>query len=396
MKDRVTYASQLLYVGPTGVQGQKLAGVPVSGVEPTQLHHINYIEHNTEYDREAPYQLGRRSPVGESIISPIDVELNFQYALADAQNEKWLGFDLSDLSVPCISGFLENHNDCQNFYVLTTQRGDAVKYQTLEEFTEEQGSVVTSFSNGVITNYKIEASIDSIPVASVSVNASAINYDQSVSGIICPTISPDTSCFNNEGMIIPCPKEDNLDVAALRPAYMNLIFSSGESPGGGYLLYTGEAREDGQSSCSLTSFEVDLELPRRINKRLGAKFPISKPIQYPAQLNFSCEARVKDLISGNMLESFCSQGTNLTISMLNPYNQKGNVEIMLKDLHLDSQISQLSLRNQEYVSLSFSSPLGAAQDWEGGLYISGVAEAKRPTTYGITSGQLSQGKGSYK
>ena len=396
MKDRVTYASQLLYVGPTGTPGQKLGGVPLSGVEPTQLHHVNYIEHNTEYDREAPYQMGSRSPVGESIISPIEVELNFQYALADGQNEKWLGFDLSDLSIPCISGFLEDHNDCQNFYVLTTPRGDAVKDQSLEDFVQETESVVTSFSNGVITSYKIEATIDSIPAASVSVNASAINYDQGVSGIKCPTISPDDSCYNDQGMIIPCPTEDNLEVAALRPAYMNLTFSSGEAPGGGYVLYTGEARPDGLSSCSLTSFEIDLELPRRINKRLGAKFPISKPIQYPAQLNFSCEARVKDLVSGNMLQGFCGAGTNLTISMLNPYNQKGNVEIMLKDLHLDSQIAQNSLIAQEYVTLNFSSPLGSPEGWQGGLYISGVAEKKRATTYGISSGQLEAGEVSYK
>ena len=95
MKDRVTYASQLLYVGPTGAIGE-LGSVPISGVSPTQLHHINYIEHTVEATREAPYQLGSSSPVGEVIIPPVEVGLNFQYALADAQNEKWLGFDLSD------------------------------------------------------------------------------------------------------------------------------------------------------------------------------------------------------------------------------------------------------------------------------------------------------------
>jgi hypothetical protein len=349
MKDRVTYASQLLYVGPTGAIGE-LGSVPISGVSPTQLHHINYIEHTVEATREAPYQLGSSSPVGEVIIPPVEVGLNFQYALADAQNEKWLGFDLSDLSVPSISGFLEGKNDAQNFYILTIPRGDAVADQNLSEFANQEGNVVTSFSNGVISNYRIEASVEDIPSAFVTINSSAITYSKGISGISCPTINPDSSCFGTEQIIIPAPEEDNLEVEALRPAYMSLSFASSSSPGGGYLLPTGQTPEEGVSPCSLTSFEIDLELPRRINKRLGSRFPISKPIQYPAQVNFSCSAKVRDLVSGSMLDMFCAGGNDLTISMLNPYNEKANIEIKIKDLHLDSQFSQQTLVVNEYVT----------------------------------------------
>lgn len=51
MKDRVTYASQILYVGPSGVNGS-LGETAISGVVPTQLHHIKYIEHSMETENE--------------------------------------------------------------------------------------------------------------------------------------------------------------------------------------------------------------------------------------------------------------------------------------------------------------------------------------------------------
>ena len=91
MKDRVTYASQVLYVGPTGAEGS-LGESPISGVVPTQLHHINYIEHSIEAETEHVYNYGSKNPIGESIVSPVEVSIEFQYNLADAQNEKWLGF----------------------------------------------------------------------------------------------------------------------------------------------------------------------------------------------------------------------------------------------------------------------------------------------------------------
>ena len=114
MKDRVTYESQALYVGPaqTGVFGD----VVLSGLVPTELQHIQNIEHYVDTNRENIHQLGSLNALGKTVVESPRVGLEFTYILGDAQNEKWLGFNLSDLDTPAISGFLSGINDEQNFY----------------------------------------------------------------------------------------------------------------------------------------------------------------------------------------------------------------------------------------------------------------------------------------
>lgn len=388
MKDRVTYASQILYVGPSGVNGS-LGETAISGVVPTQLHHIKYIEHSMETENEHVYNYGSREPVGETIVSPIDVGLEFQYNLADAQNEKWLGFNISNFEQPFVSGLLKNENDAQNFYILTVERGDAVTNKTQQEFIKEGNSTVTAFGNGVIESYNIQASVDSIPQATVKVIADNINYNNGVENLPCPN---NIDCNTNNKVTLPAPREDNLQVDALRSAYLNLYFSSGEMPQGGYILPSEVPEKSNLKSCSLNSFEINLSLPRKISQGLGHRYAVSKKIEYPTQVEFSCNAATKDIVSGNLLDIFCADGRDLIVSINNPNNGEENINIKLKDIHLDSQVSEHSLMTQEFVNLTFSSPLGRDHDSNVGIYISGVAGVPQETYYGTTTGQLYNGE----
>ena len=100
MKDRVSYESQILYVGPssTGIFGDQV----ISGLTPTQLHKVQSIEQILDTNKSNVYQYGSLNSLGAVVSQPMDVTLEFEYVLADAQNEKWLGFDLSNLTTPAI------------------------------------------------------------------------------------------------------------------------------------------------------------------------------------------------------------------------------------------------------------------------------------------------------
>lgn len=388
MKDRVTYTSQVLYVGPTG-EGGSLGESTISGVVPTQLDHINYIEHSIEAENEHVYNYGSKEPIGEVIVDPPQVQMEFQYNLADAQNEKWLGFNISNLEKSFISGILNEENDEQNFYILTTLRGDAVTKASQLEFEQEDNNTVTSFGNCVVENYSLAASLSSPPTASIKVIGDNITYSNGVTGIKCPN---DFKCEFTETVSLPAPREDDLEVDALRPAYLNLYFEESNSPQGGYVLPSKNTKDKTLSSCSLESFEINLELPRRIAKGLGNKHPVSKKIQYPAEVNFTCNASVKDIVSGSLLDVFCAEGNNLLIEMNNPYNNEDNIKVKLKDLHLDSQVSEHSLSTQEYIELNFSSPLGSPESSQVGIFMSGVADKTQETYYGTTPSQLLAGE----
>lgn len=383
MKDRVSYESQVLYVGPS--ETGTIGGSVISGLTPVQLNHITKIEHTLETKTEAPYAFGSLNPLGTVIPELVDLNLEFEYNLADAQNEKWLGFDLSDLSSSAISGMLSGIWDEQNFYIVTTQRGDAVTSQDTPEFLKQPGINVVGFGNGVIENYSIEASLEEIPMGRVSAIASNLTFASGASGIESPGIV--SGCRDEGNIIIPAPEFDTLQVEALRPSHLSITFGSGSLPQGGYLFPTGEDLPD-LSSCSLTKFSIDLQLPRRINQRLGSKHPLSKPIRYPAQVILSCTAVTKDIVSGNLLDIFCAHPQDVIISMENPHTEKGNMKIGLKGLSLDSQVPQHNLLEKEFIDLSFIAPLSSPTGDGPGFYISGVADISQETTYGLTAGQL--------
>ena len=386
MKDRVSYESQVLYVGPTGIALEQY----ISGLTPTQLHHIDSIEHSLETNVQFPYAYGSLNPLGSVIVEPLESTLEFEYKLADAQNEKWLGFDLSDLGTSAISGMLSGINDEQNFYIVTTQRGDAVTPEDTSAFLAQDDLNVMSFGNAVIENYSIEASLRTIPAATVSVNVSNFAYSSGASGIPAPGIDA-SGCRATGRVVIPAPVESDLEVDALRPANISLIFETGNLPYGGALLPSGGARTDGLSVCSLDEFRVVLELPRRINQRLGSKYPLSKPIKYPAQVLFSCSAKSKDVISGNLIDIFCASPQDIVVSMDNPNTESGNMKFAIKSAQLDTNISRHDLIKNEFINLHFIAPLAAPTGNTHGFYLSGVAIAPQETTYGITSEQLLAG-----
>jgi len=385
MKDRVSYESQVLYVGPA--QTGDLGGDVISGLTPAQLHHITNIEHTLETNIETPYNFGSLNPLGNIIPGLVDLNLEFEYNLADAQNEKWLGFDLSDLATSAISGMMSGIRDEQNFYIVTAQKGDAVTQKDTSQFLEQEGLNVVGFGNAVIENYYMEASLDEVPLGRVSAIVSNLTFSSGASGIESPGITS-SGCRDETKITIPAPRPDSLQVEALRPSHLNLTFGSGSLPQGGYLFPTGEDRPDNLSTCSLNKFSLNLQLPRRINQRLGSKHPLSKPIRYPAQVILECSALAKDIVSGNLLDIFCASPQDATISMQNPYTQEGNIQVRLKDLHLESQVPQHNLLEKEFIELSFRAPLSSPTGDGPGFYLSGVADTPQETTYGITSGQL--------
>ena len=107
-------------------------------------------------------------------------------------------------------------------------------------------------------------------------------------------------------------------------------------------------------------------------------------------------AKAKDLKEGGLTDMFCTPENIVTIEMDNPYNQDKNIIIELKGLHLESEISQTSLIEQEMVNLEFSCPLSSPDSDNYGMYISGVAAAPQLTSYGTTSGQFLENKLSYR
>ncbi len=384
MKDRVTYESQALYVGPTGTG--VFGGEVISGLIPTELQRIQSLEHYVDTNLVEVYQQGSLNSLGKLIPQPPEVNLEFTYILGDAQNEKWLGLNINSLNTPAIANFISGIHSEQNFYLVTKNRGDIATTQSATSFLEQKGLAVYGFGNGAIERYTMDASLIDVPTATVEVSASNMTFASGASGIESPAVTL-SGCRTSDKITIPPARQTSLEVDALRPAYITLNFDTNTLEGGGPVL-PGNSAEDTLSSCSLESFSLNLDLERRNSLTIGNRYTALKKIDFPTDVTLDCTAKVKDVVSGNLMDVFCSGSRDILIQMDNPNNSSGNMKVAIKDAHLQTQVFAHTLLGNETVDLTFNASLSAPDVSSSGFYMSGVAASPQETTYGITEQQL--------
>ena len=386
MKDRVTYESQVLFVGPatTGQVGQEM----ISGLVPTQLQRIQEVSSEIETNDRYVYALGKIDSLGRGMPSPPTVTLDIQYVLGDAQNEKWLGLSLGDLTTPAVSGWLSGNRDDQNFYLTTVKRGDAISPRTNKEFLETPYLNVVSFGNCSMQGYTVAATVDSIPTATVSMSVSNTCVASGVSGIENPAVNAEGLRQTGYGDVtLPAPVPTDLSVDNLRPSKIFVDFGSTKLKEGGAVL-PGTTEAAAKSACSVESFSIDFPINRHVQQRLGSAYPISKRIIGPNQVLFSCVAKTKDLVSGNLMDIICEDSRDITVTMNNPNLATQNMMYSIKGASLQTQATESLLILNEEVELTFAAPVGGANIGATGFYISGIADKLQPTTYGISEFQL--------
>ena len=417
MKDRTSYESQVLYVGPS-YSGYSVGSHPsatISGFTPAQIERVQRLESSITLDKTVIYQGGSSSPLGNLVQTPPEVSLEFEYVLADGYNEKLLGLTLSDLDQPLISGLAQydNHGDGegslspfrgeQNFYILTKKRGDAVTTGDTPFFLQQNSgagdSSVMGFGNGVIENYKVEASLTEIPRAIVLINANNVTFATGCSGIEMPTIVSGCAASGQDGkpretVTMPAPQESSLEVDALRPSYINLAFGDNVLEGGGVIM-PGNEVDEVYAACSINSFAINVDLPRRLSQRLGSAYPVSKAIEFPVNVTLECEAHTRDIASGNLIDALCSGKRNILIEMNSPNatggTPSGNIKIGVSGAYLENYTYLHNLVGDEMVQLIFSAPMDSGVH-QTGICMSGVANRLQETTYGISEEKLLAGE----
>lgn len=386
--NRIQYAQQALYVGPTSATGghylssigAKVAEDQNSGNLIRQLYRIQNCSYSWNVNRVNVNQFGELAPIDRVILESPTVSLNFSYLVANAYNESGLGFYTIGSSGALLR-ILNKTEDDKNYWLKIASEGE----DAIGNTKSDVNTFTVGFGNGHITSYSTQGAINSFPTCDVSVECLNMTFDTGVSGTI-PAIFPANGArVTGYRYTLPTasgsPGTGYLDISVLRPGDITLtvLQRSAEDEGNqnqATAAYStaGVAIDD----AHIQSYNISLGLGREQMQKLGTKFAFSREITFPIDVNCSIDAIVTNLTTGSLSDIVnCDQSYDIEVKMKRPACE-GEVkpDIMrykIRNAKLNSQSYSSDIGSNKRVSLNFSSQVGSALQTGVGVFISGIS-----------------------
>jgi len=384
-RKRIIYQSEALFTDVNGT------GASSTGDGIVQLHRVQDIGHSVDLGRTDINEFGQLSYIAREVTEPPTVGLDFTYYAVGGWNESGIGLTVRDSrgitnERQALSGFMASsagsNDNGQNYYVLTVPEGEdatAGMNGSGTPFTAAQSAknAVIGFGNGNLSSYSFEASVGDIPTASVSIEASNINYEPDSHEFQNPAINTTDGSKQPGVVTLPSANSGVLGVAALRAGDITLDFQASNAlDGGGVSL-------DTTTGILVQNFSIELPLSRTPIQRMGSFLPFARPLDLPASTTLSVNAIIAEAYqSGNLADLLCAAGQgdkrDITINMYEKCSRSNlNMQFVMKGAYLDSQNMSSSIGDNKTVDLVFSSQLGGANDTENGVFISGADAGKQ-------------------
>lgn len=447
---RVIYQSEALYVGTVDATGHHFANATDWNDENTvttyatdadaiagaggaanvrtgihQLRRVQSANYSFSINRQDVNQFGQLARIDAVAIDPPTVTLDFSYYLTNGVNERLLGMhvggDKSALDDDIVGGVTCDQNlnaDGKNFFILTTCEGhDAVG----NEDAEENKSVI-ALGNGYVSNYSIEASVGSMPTASVTVDGLNLRSYTGTKDLDVPAVNTNygTPIKDVEFSIPPAisgvlnDSADNVDAeaegfACLRPGDITLSLGTdgragefellpgsdprgadgyGETVGGSEIATGAIApgvNDDPQydyttpGSAHVQSFSIDVPLSRTVLNRLGTPYGYSRVVEYPVNISVSVSAIMADLKQGNIADLLWDTEEHDLVFTLREPNQYGTghvaMQYIVKGALLEGESFSSSIGDNKTVDLTFTAQIGGPEDDARGLRLLGSRNA---------------------
>jgi|7_EtaG_2_1085326.scaffolds.fasta_scaffold00907_8 hypothetical protein len=345
-----------------------------------QLHRVQSANYNFAINRQDVNQFGNLARIDTAVIDAPTVGLDFSYLITDGSNEDKLGITVTESdNIGCLSGLLADTSG-RNYHIVTVAEGEDANNETAAlsdvnttNKSAKSTSTIISIGNGFVTNYSMNASVGSIPTASVSVEGMNITAQPATTGFPTPSINPSTAIQGTATCTLPNPVSGTVG-QILRPGDIQVHLSDSAVSERGTGLLVNLADTTTKNSAHIQSFNIDVPLGRSTINRLGTVFGFSKEVDFPIQVSVSISAIVADLKAGNLFdELFLSSKNNMAISMKKPAgDKKDQIKYILKNVSLDSESFSSSIGDNKTVDLSFSATVGGADDNTNGVFISGT------------------------
>lgn len=375
-RNRIISSNQALFVGPSPATG----GHYIVGTAKTtskaagstglvrELFRIQDYSYSFNLDQQPVNQFGDLAAIDYVNLTPPTVNLSTSYVLSNMANEKLLGFTISSGSaIGVLSGILAKTEDDKNYFIEIVSEGQDANQST------STASYTIGIGNGFISNYSVNAAVNSFPTVSVDIEGLNVQVYNGSSGYI-PAINPTAgTAITNVAFEIPTGTTNlsgfatNANVqslSVLRPGDVTMT-----------LAYTDLGVST--SDWKVQSFDLNIPISRENLDKLGSRFSFSKEITFPVNASFSVNAIVGDMTTGNLVDLFndCSNRTyNAEVKFAAPCNSASTVAAyIMRGAELTSQEFSSSIGGNKTVTLNFIVPIGGPLATGNNIFFSGVA-----------------------
>lgn len=380
-------------------------------IEPAvrQLNRVQNANYSFSFNRQDVNQFGQLHRIDSVAIDPPTVSLDFSYYITNGGNEKLIGFHVNDYdsmldnTAQNFINMKEQEDDFEgkNFFILTTPQGeDAVKnnaWDTNGNVVDDSGHSSIALGNGYVTNYSVEASVGSMPTASVTVEGLNLKSDSGFHNVSLPAVDNsrgtpiEATCYT-----LPPPVSGVLDdstadstlgdgdlfsgqaegFSCLRPGDIEMHLGTDGRAGMMNKLPSGTPPTDhAPLGCHVQSFSIELPMGRTPLQRLGTPYAYTRPVDLPLTVNINVSAIVADLKNGNVAEHlFNFENHDLHFILREPQvDGKGPIALAFfaKGAQLESESFSSSIGDNKSVDLTFTCQVGGAEDTSRGLMIAG-------------------------
>jgi hypothetical protein len=364
-RDRIIYQSHAFYIS-TGYSTGAHSGASPADNFIKQLHRIQSVGTSVNVPRENINQYGQLGALERVILQQPTVNLEFNYLVTNAYNEKMLGF-IVDNHCSAISGLLQSATDSKNFFLLITPEGaDAVGYAQ----ANNANNYVRAIGNGYINNYQVEAAVGRPPTASVTVEALNVKTDAGSSGDnTIPAVNPTNGLpITAYTYCLPLAVSGLAgQVSVVKPGDITVTITERNAEGVGYGVSIDDAKAQ--------SFRFQMPLTREGLNKLGSTFSYSRVMRFPMEARGSLEFIMGDLATGNFADIICNDKTYDVVVALKEPNCQGTgaicYQVTLSGATLDTQNMPTNLGSNDTVSFDFSVPIQGPEDVSKGVFLSG-------------------------
>jgi hypothetical protein len=394
------------------------------------LHRIQSANFNFTVNRTDVNEFGVLSRLDTIVMDAPTVSLDFSYYLTDGGNERKLGFncptaslrdggasayntgDLCNSGKSALSGHLGDSQGNNYFIAISKDGTDAANNPITADSADFN---VVAIGNGYVSDYSVEASVGSIPSASVSVEAFNIKVDDLASGSPStgPLADPNIPAVDITGgttgtygsskqYIIPTYLTGNTSafgtdlvghVSALRPGDITLTIGDSSN-------YQGLADLSLAGQAHIQSFNISVPMSRTTLPRLGSTFGYGKVIDTPINISCTISAIVSELqasspqgsnFKGNVFEMLGCMGTqshDLTLTLNNcdktnfgSSDTPKMVSYTIKNARMEGESFSSSIGDNQTVDITFTAQVGGANDDTNGILMQGNYEPWSSLTY---------------
>lgn len=393
-RNRVIYQSEALFISPNSTgyhfSGDDSAGIKKgssvmglggthardSGNLVSQLSRVQSANYSFTINRTDINEFGRLARIDALITESPTVSLDFTYYPIDGKNEHLLKF-VVDGTTNCIKNHL-NDNIGSNFFIETTAEGTDVAGNVDADSTK----TTIGLGNGFLSDYTFDASVGSIPTASVTVEGFNMKADQGTTGNSIPAVTlEDGEPIAGVEYSLPSGSTGDHTLAALRPGDLKLHFPADSA------LVTNTSGEDAGTAAHVQSVSFNIPMSRTPIERLGSVFPYVRVPDVPLNASFTINALVADIGSGNLATLIDNEKSHeLMVTMKDPKDDKETMSVKIKGALLDSESFSSDIGGNKTVDLTFSTQVGGPEDTVNGVFISGCYDTNSLPDYSDIDG----------